>query len=376
MHTSFPLRLNIPTEVLFGCDATAHFQLPPGDVILVISPSLHDSILDPINKVLSTHSGIVTRVFKPSGEPSSGDVDNVFAKLDSFNSVLAIGGGSTLDFAKAIALLGGSGGKIAEYEFGIRKVKEIKPLYLSPTTAGTGSEVTPYTVINNSDTGRKFTLSHQSLRATQAAIDPTVLERLPKDVILSTAIDAFTHCLESLLTTASTQLIWPIAMEGLKIAWELLPLQGCLVHESDYYEKLARMSLFGGISIAHSRTGLIHTSSVAFAQFSKEPHGILNGLLLPFAIKHCLNNYNGLLRRVISEASGEIVSSDLEAYGIIVSWIKSFMDLGFPMAPELIAQNKESIVSRILQDRQLSLVCHGDVSENGIKSLIEGIYHA
>ena len=363
-------RLNIETDVLFGTDAVAAFQLPPGNLLFVTSASVDEAALAPLETLLSSHKGAVSRVKKPAGEPCSDDIDEVFARAGLFTSVLAIGGGSTLDFAKALALLGGSGGRIAEYEFGGRKVQDIRPLYLAPTTCGTGSEVTPYTVVNNSGTGRKFTLHHPDLRATQAAIDPSVLARVPDDIILPTALDAFTHCLEALLTRADSQLIWPIAVHGLRIAFRQLQPAGRAVGGGDYFSDLARLSLFGGISIAHSRTGLIHTLSVAFAQFCETPHGMLNSRLLPFALQHSLDSYGGLLQRVVKAASGQAVKNDQEAYDFLVAWLRSIIGDDLPLSPEIVAYNKEALIARILQDEGLSAICHGNVSEAGLSSLI------
>lgn len=368
--------LNIPTEIIFGPAAAARLQLPPGNVVFVKSASLDETILATPEKILENHEGAVTRVVKPTGEPSSDDIDEAFLKIGSFSSVLAIGGGSTLDFAKALALLGGSGGRIADYEFGDRKVQKVKPLYLSPTTAGTGSEVTPYTVINNANTGRKFTLNHQDLRATQAAIDPTILQTVSDDILLPTALDAFTHCLEALLTKADTQLIWPMAIKGLQIAWRRLAPEARTIGGDDYFSDLALMSLFGGISIAHSRTGLIHTCSVAFAQFCKTPHGMLNSRLLPFVLRHCLDNYSGLLQRIVSETSGTSLKNDQEAYDVLVGWLRDIIGDESPLAPATIAKNKESLVTRVLQDKGLSVVCHGDVSQAGLNRLIEDMSYA
>lgn len=369
-------RLNISTDILFGPNAADGFRLPLGDVLFVASASVCDATLAPIEAILDRHGGVITRFIKPAGEPRSDDIDEAFVNAQSFKSVLAVGGGSTLDFAKALALLGGSGGRIAEYEFGERKVQTVKPLYLVPTTAGTGSEVTPYTVVNNINTGRKFTLTHECLRATQAAIDPNLLKTVPDNVILPTALDAFTHCLEALLTRSDTRLVWPMAMKGLQIGWRQLAPGSRAIGGTDYFSDLAAMSLFGGISIAHSRTGLIHTLSVAFAQFCETAHGILNVQLLPFVLRHCLDNYCGLLNRIVSEASGTPLQSDKEAYDVLVAWLGCIVGDHNPLTPAIVLKNREALIARVLQDKGLPVVCHGDVSPAGINRLIEDIYDA
>jgi len=367
---------NISTDIIFGNGTLANFQLPAGDLLFVSSASLDEVTFNSIENLFSHHDGSITRIIKPSGEPSSEDIDEVFSGLPKFASVFSVGGGSTLDFAKSLALLGGSGGRIADYEFGDRVVSKVKPLYLVPTTCGTGSEVTPFAVINNSNTGRKFTLYHPDLRAAQAVIDPSLLVGLPDHIILPTALDAFSHCLEALLTRGNTQLIWPIAIHGLQIAWRQLKPESRARGGLDYFQELALLSLFGGIAIAHSRTGLIHTLSVAFAQYTKTPHGLLNSLLLPFAIRHNLEGYDGLLCRVVESTSGELLKDDHEAYEVLVSWLQDIVgdDLRLPLS--CMAEHKEALISRISQDKGLPAICHGDVSEAGLGRLLEEIYRA
>lgn len=368
--------INISTKVFFGFDAIEHLVLPCLPVLLVTSRSVPRNDLKRLSDIIRKQVSFIEILVKPPGEPTSSMIDKAFSGLPRFDAVVAIGGGSTLDFAKGLALLGGNGGRITDYEFSSESISLVLPMFFVPTTCGTGSEVTPYAVINNSDTCRKFTLHHLDLRSAQAAIDPSVLISVPDEIILSSALDAFSHCLEAVLSCADTQLIWPIATQGLQIAWNRLHPEVRSIGGSSYFSDLARLSLFGGISIAHSRTGLIHTLSVAFAQFCKTPHGMLNARLLPFAIRHSLQSYDGLLRRVVEAACGQSLNSDQEAFDLLVSWLHGIIGTDFPLPPAQVARNKEALIARLIQDKGLPLVCHGDVSETGLNRLIEEMIHA
>lgn len=368
--------LCIPTSIYFGKDSISKLSIPPGKVLFVKSPSLPSFIDLQFQSLFKNYSGSVLTILKPPGEPSSDQIDSFYLSLNSFDYVLSVGGGSTLDFAKALALLGGSGGSITDYEYGSREIDMVKPLYLVPTTCGTGSEVTPYTVINNFLSKRKFTLTSHKFLARQAAIDPEFLSGLSYSVILSTALDAFTHCLESILTKCHVDLIQPLAIEGIHLAFDTISNLSPTDTNCEYFPELSRLSLLGGISIAHSRTGLIHTLSVSFAQHIELPHGILNCLLLRFALSHSLHHYNGLLKEILNLSFSKDFSSDTDAFEFLVQWIDSVLDIKPDILVPVVQMHKASLLTRILQDKGLQTVCHGTINEHSILSLLNLIENA
>ena len=371
------LELNIPTRIMFGSNSLEELLPPVGTLLVLVSSSLPDPFVDSLIARWQVAGSDVFKLKKPPGEPMSTDIDQAFRNLPSIPAaVVGIGGGSVLDFAKALALLAGSGGNIADYEFGQRKIACVRPLLLAPTTCGSGSEVTPYAVINNSVTGRKFTLGHQALRPVQAAIDPGLLRVLPPEVRLATALDAFIHCLEARLTRADQRLIVPFADAGLALGWRLLPQAADETPNNETLDALAQMSLYGGLSIAHSRTGLIHTLSVAFATFCQLPHGLLNAYMLPHALAHNLPGYRGLLAETISLCSSQPVTGDMQALDRLVIWLQGLVEIKSPAPTAAILSRQQALVERVLQDAGLTSVSHGDISENAIVGLIRSIANA
>jgi alcohol dehydrogenase class IV len=362
-----------PTKVLFGKGSINSIQLPKSSALIVVSDSICEPDMQSIINPLRQNSVDYQLVVKPKGEPESDDIDLIFSTLSSFKEVMSMGGGSTLDFAKALALLGGSGGSILDYEFAPTRINYVNPMILVPTTCGSGSEVTPYAVINNSNTGRKFTLAHELLFAKQAVIDPILLANLPHEVIISTSLDAFTHCLEALLTKTSTDLIWPLACMGLRIAWKYIPEVSAGNTSEHVLEKLLILSLYGGFSISSSRTGLIHTMSVAFAKHSSLPHGLLNACLLPCALRHNLSYYKGLLSKLMHEVTGCRIETDEIAYDILTNWLLDLDCIPSMSQFSSLAAHSDSIVERILQDKGLPCVCHGPTDESSLRELIRGV---
>jgi len=369
--------LHIPTQLDFGIGSIARFRLPAGPVLVLTGNSLDDETREYVVKSLATDKTDLILLRKPRGEPFSAQIDCVFSDLPrELVAVVGVGGGSVLDFAKAVAILAGSGGKIMDYEFGARKIGTVLPLYLAPTTCGSGSEVTPYCVINNSETGRKSTLNHPALRPVQAAVDPEFLRHLPGPVRLSTGLDAFTHCLEAVLTRAETRLIRPIAEAGLALGWQRIPQATHPEQSSEALVEMAQLSLYGGISIAHSRTGLIHTMSVAFAEFCDLPHGLLNARLLPYALAHNLSGYDGLLRALVQRFSGKTIDSDADALRTLTGWLASLIGAEPPAPGREIRKRLNAIVRRMLQDNGLPGVSHGIIDHKSLTSLIESVADA
>jgi alcohol dehydrogenase class IV len=377
MNIEMMLELSIPTNITFGVNSLDKLLPPSGPLLFVASSSVPGVVVDGLISRLHAAGSEVFNLTKPPGEPMSADIELAYSSLP-FNpvSVVGVGGGSVLDFAKALALLAGSGGKITDYEYGQRAIVRVLPLFLAPTTCGSGSEVTPYTVVNNSVSGRKFTLNHQALRPVQAAIDPIFLRHLPPEVRLVTALDAFIHCLEARLSRADRRLIYPFADAGLALGWRFLPQAGDKKPTNETLEALAQMSLYGGLSIAHSRTGLIHTLSVAFAAICDLPHGLLNAYMLPHALAHNLAGYRGLLAESISLCSQQRVTDDMEALDRLVSWLRGLVEIKSPAPAADILSAQQALVQRVLQDSGLPSVSHGDISEAAINGLIRSIANA
>jgi alcohol dehydrogenase class IV len=372
---------------------------PAGPVIFVASGSLPEATRTGLVEAWRGGSREVFTVLKPPGEPESVEVDRLAADLrrqlrrweadsrrqgasDSgsgrqpptgFRAVIGLGGGSVMDLAKGLAILVGTEGSITDYEFGQKPMADPLPLYLAPTTCGSGSEVTPYAVFINSDSRRKFTLTHPGLRARVASVDPGLLESLPPGPRLATSLDAFTHCLEALLNRSGPGLAVPAAEAGLKIAWKEIHAEPRPGNSDD---DLAMLSLLGGAAIAHSRTGLIHTLSVAFSALTDLPHGILNTHLLPFALSHNLPGYRGRLAQVVSGMTGQSPSTDEAALESLAAWTRNLVGAELPFPARDVRNQEDRLVERLLQDSGLPAVSHGEIAPLSLRSLVRRIADA
>ncbi|MDX2035665.1 MAG: iron-containing alcohol dehydrogenase [Isosphaeraceae bacterium] len=225
-------------------------------------------------------------------QPNPTEAD-VLGALESYrdrgrDGILGIGGGSPIDAAKAVRLLATHPGKLADYDLttgGTDRIgPDLPPMIAVPTTAGTGTEAGRGTLIQLPETGRKTIALSQFLLPTLAVCDPELTLSLPPTLTAGTGMDAFTHCVESYLSTTFHPICDGIALEGLRRIAKGLETS---VHDGRNLK--ARIdcmlgALLGGISF-HKGLGVVHSLSHALGSEGRAHHGTLNAVLLPHALR-------------------------------------------------------------------------------------------
>ncbi len=207
------------------------------------------------------------------------------------DGVVAIGGGSSLDAAKAIAVeaaapgwtarYGATGGPVALPPGGL-------PVVAVPTTAGTGSEVTPFSVITFSATQRKLVINDPGLLPRVAWLDPTLLGSAPREARVAAGMDALTHAVESYLSKQGTAATRARAEEAVVGIVRHLP---GAAEEEPCPEDLAGMqlaALVAGLAFSRSRLGIVHALALPLSARFGVPHGVANALLLPHGLAYNL----------------------------------------------------------------------------------------
>ena len=246
-------------------------------------------------------NGLATMVAGPLGKQANffRDVtanpteDDVLAGLESYRTagcdgLVAIGGGSAIDAAKAIRLLVTHHGRLADFDLtrgGQEKITaSLPPMAAVPTTAGTGSEVGRGTLIQLPQTGRKTAVLSQYLLPSVAICDPELTTGLSPALTAGTGMDAFTHCVESYLSTTFHPICDGIAVEGLKYISK--GLETAVRDPANVDARTAMMmgALLGGISF-HKGLGVVHSLSHALGATGLAHHGTLNAILLPHALR-------------------------------------------------------------------------------------------
>jgi alcohol dehydrogenase class IV len=206
-------------------------------------------------------------------------------KEQKFDLVLAVGGGSVIDCAKALSILLTNGGSIADY-FGREQYKNSSvPLFVVPTTVGTGSEVTRACVITDHETHVKKVVGGVSLAPKLAFLDAALLGNLPSQLVAATGMDALTHAIEGYVSTNATPITDALNLHAIRIiAANIRPA----VADSGNAEAIGSMlvaSTTTGIGFGNSLLGMVHSISHAVGGQYNAPHGILNAILLPYVLE-------------------------------------------------------------------------------------------
>lgn len=221
-----------------------------------------------------------------TGEPTDTMIENGVEMLKSSGCdfIIGIGGGSPLDSAKAIAAMAVNEGSIADYN-GKEITGEILPLAAIPTTAGTGSEATKFTVITDSEKGIKMLLKGDVLVPKLAIVDSSFTVGAPKSVTSATGLDALTHAVEAYTSKKAFSMTDTLAVSAVKRIMKYLPIAYKEPDNSLAREQMSIAALEAGICINNSSVTIVHGMSRPIGALFHVPHGMSNAMLL----KECLS---------------------------------------------------------------------------------------
>lgn len=221
-----------------------------------------------------------------TGEPTDTMIENGVEMLKSSGCdfIIGIGGGSPLDSAKAIAAIAVNEGSIADYN-GKEIMGEILPLAAIPTTAGTGSEATKFTVITDSEKGIKMLLKGDVLVPKLAIVDSSFTVGAPKSVTSATGLDALTHAVEAYTSRKAFSMTDTLAVSAVKRIMKYLPIAYREPDNSLAREQMSIAALEAGICINNSSVTIVHGMSRPIGALFHVPHGMSNAMLL----KECLS---------------------------------------------------------------------------------------
>jgi len=203
----------------------------------------------------------------------------------SVDYIIAIGGGSTMDLAKGIAVLLNNPGKALEYR-GFDKVKKSAvPIVAVPTTAGTGSEVTPNASFIDNKEGRKLGINTEYITPKYAILDPVLIVSCPRGVTVSSGMDVLVHCIESFVSKQATPLSREFSRIAFQLAFNSLEKNVSAPNDLDARGKTLLASHYAGISIMLAGGGPSAGMSYPLGVFHKVPHGMAGAVFLPKVIE-------------------------------------------------------------------------------------------
>lgn len=220
--------------------------------------------------------------------PSVATVEKATEKFKESGAdfIVAFGGGSPMDVAKAVGVVAKYGGSITEYEGAHKVPGPIIPLIAIPTTAGTGSEVTAFSVITDHSRDYKLTVFSYELLPAYAILDAELITTAPASVAAACGIDAFIHAEEAYISTEASPFSDAMAEKAMALIGK--NIRRFVANRGDMEAAEAMMvgSLFAGIAFSFARLGNVHAMSHPVSAFFDVPHGVANAVLLPVVAEY------------------------------------------------------------------------------------------
>jgi len=227
------------------------------------------------------------------------------ARARGCDSIIALGGGSAMDAAKAIAILATNSGRCEDFIGAEKYTVAPLPIAAIPTTSGTGSEVTPYAVLVRESDNTKRSITGAALYPRLAICDPELTLSMPRAVTAATGLDALSQCMEGFVSRASTPLGDVLALEGCRLVREFLPRAIEQPDDLEAREQIMFAALLSGCVIAQSGTTIVHGMGYAYTCHFGIAHGLANALLLAPVFRHNAL-YNPVKVARLAEALGAI----------------------------------------------------------------------
>lgn len=233
------------------------------------------------------NAGMESECFtETEGNPSTDTVVKATEGFKKSNAdfIVAFGGGSPLDVAKAVAVLATYGGNIVDYEGAGKVMGPVVPMIAIPTTAGTGSEVTVFSVITDHSRNYKLTVVSNYLLPAYVILDPDLIATVPANTAAACGIDAMVHALEAYISKAASPFSDIFAREALRLIGGSIRDYVADRSNPAACESMMVGSLFAGIAFSHARLGNVHAMSHPVSAYFDVPHGVANAILLPTVV--------------------------------------------------------------------------------------------
>jgi len=349
------LPLRLPSMILFGCGAAEKIAdeakaLKAKNVLIICDPGIAATGMVGEIKSLMEKAGLSVGVFSdviPEPPAESLEPCVQMAREGHFDLVVGLGGGSSMDAAKVVAVLAVHPGKVEDLFAPDSIPGRGLPTIMMPTTAGTGSEATINSILTDTKNHVKKGIVSRFFMPDVAIVDPLLTLSCPPKVSAASGMDTLTHAIESYVSVKATLHTRLYAMEAVKLCAAHLRtavLNGANVAGR---EGMARASLYAGISISNAGTAAVHALAYPIGAEFHTPHGVANALLLPYVMQF---NYLGDLALFveIAEAMGEpldCLSRRQQAEAAVSAVRQLSIDIGIPQHLSEVHVTSESLGS-------------------------------
>lgn len=335
-----------PVKIFAGRGSRAQLVNQLKDKALLIVTTARGKVQFSEDTILTNvvKSNSITWIDSVKENPGLTDLQACINRLQNLKAdgIVAFGGGSAMDAAKAlrIGLAVEGNNTLAELleNPALHQDAEQVPLYALPTTAGTGSEVTPFATVWHHEKQKKMSLAGDNVFPSVAIIDAELTDTLPTQVTLSTGLDAINQAAESIWNKNANSITLVLATRSLKLSIKALPLLVEGKVNKTGREQMAEASLLAGLAISHTRTALCHSISYPLTAHFGVPHGLACAFTMPEVCRLNLaaddGRFTGLAQALTGKSEShalyevfEKLNQKLEVANQVKSYITNLGDL-------------------------------------------------
>ena len=252
-------------------------------------------------------------------------------KASGADFIVAFGGSSPMDVAKAVAVVAKYGGSITEYEGAHKVPGAVIPMIAIPTTAGTGSEVTAFSVITDHSRNYKLTVFSYELIPAYAILDADLLMTAPASVAAACGMDAFIHAEEAYVSTDASPFSDAMAEKAMELIGGNIRRFVANRQDACAAEAMLVGSLFAGIAFSWARLGNVHAMSHPVSAYFDVPHGVANAVLLPAIVEYNALADSGKYFKIYNYISQSTLPKESFSPELLVEEIRKLnAELGIP----------------------------------------------
>jgi alcohol dehydrogenase class IV len=283
--------LNYPGRIIFGTNMLAALPelLPSKTKKVLLATGNHaakNGLLDELKSHLKDFEIVPVSGITP--EPPLEEVDKLLelGRREEVDAVVAVGGGSVIDSAKAAACLIPKPGSTADYFYGRKEITE-KGLFFAalPTTAGPGAEITKNSVLTDQEARIKKSIRHPTMVPDIAIIDPLLTVSASPALTAASGLDAYTQAVESYISLNANETTKALAIKAVKLIYDNLPAACETPNEIEPRKGMAEGSMISAMAFSQSGLGAVHGLAHPTGSLLKIPHGVTCAVLLPYILK-------------------------------------------------------------------------------------------
>lgn len=380
-------RFTIPRDLYFGEDAVDYLKNAKGSKAIIVIGSerlIKDGTVPKVKENLK-EANIETRVFcGVENDPSVATVRKGVEMMNEFNPdlIIGIGGGSPIDAAKAMWIF-------YEYPeftfeeaakpFNLPELRQKAKFIAIPTTSGTATEVTSFSVITDNETGVKYPIADYNITPDIAIVDTNLVQTMPKSLVANTGMDALTHAIEAYVSNARNPITDALAMKSIEMV--VANLYDSFEGKNQARKDMHIAQNLAGMAFSNAILGIVHSMAHKTGKIFDVPHGLANAIYLPAAIqfnaKTAKYAYADIARRLGLEGNTE--DELVESLVKLVKDLRNKMGMAnslkeFGISEEMFRENLDSIAETSVADP-----CTGTnprkISVEEMKNLFEAVYY-